>query len=182
MVEMYKYNSLYIWVEGKYDKLFFETIKPGLEKKYGRGQVHIRQYRQRKNSEITSLIEEREAKDDICIGVADIDSAPCISKRKQEKQREEFKSLDKNRIIIVVKEIESWYLAGLDDKACRKLEITNFDITDSITKSRFDHLWHRSKKFDSDIDFMQELLKAFDIETAKRKNKSFGYFAEKYGL
>ncbi len=180
---MYKYNSLYIWVEGKYDKLFFETIaKPGLEKKYGRGRVHIRQYRQRKNQEIVNLIEEREAKDDICIGVADIDSASCISKRKQEKQREEFKSLDKNRITIVVKEIESWYLAGLDDKACRELEIAKFDTTDSITKNRFDHLWRRNRKFDSVIDFMQEILKAFDIETAKQKNKSFRYFVKKYRL
>ncbi len=183
MVEIYKYNSLYIWVEGKYDKQLFERIvRPGFEKEYGRGRVHIRQYRQTRDAEVVSSIESFEADDGICIGVADINSSPCISGRKQEKQKEEFRSLDKDRIVIVVKEIESWYLAGLDDRACSELEIAVFDTTDNVTKSKFDGLWHKSKRFSSDVDFIQETLRLFDIETAKRKNKSFRYFAEKYGL
>ena len=42
---MCKYKHLYIWVEGTDDKrLFDKVIKPGFERKYGRGRVHIRQY------------------------------------------------------------------------------------------------------------------------------------------
>ena len=133
-----------------------------------------------KDAEIIRRIKSFEADDGICIGVADMDSAICVSGRKQEKQREEFKSLDKDRIVIVVKEIEAWYLAGLDDRTCRELGIDTFDTTDNVTKSKFDNLWSKSKKFNSDVDFMQEILRYFDIETAKRKNKSFEYFVRKH--
>ena len=37
----------------------------------------------------------------------------------------------------VIKEIESWYLAGLDNKVCRQLKINNFADTDNITKEKF---------------------------------------------
>lgn len=178
-MRMCKYNRLYIWVEGRRDKQFFEkVIKPKFEREYGRGRVHIRQYREMGDEKVASLIESFKAKDDDCICVADINSAPCVSKRKEEKQKEEFKNVDKDRIMIVIREIESWYLAGLDEDACKRLGITEFDNTDKITKARFDSLWRKSR--DSDVDFMQEILKSFDIETAKRKNTSFGYFVEKY--
>ena len=38
------------------------------------------------------------------------------------------------------------------------------------------------KRFSSILDFMQEILRCPDIETAKKKNRSFRYFVEKYGL
>ena len=180
---MCKYNRLHIWVEGRYDKEFFDkVVKPGFERKYGHGRVHIRQYSEMKNKEVTDFIESFKAKNDDCICVADINDAPCISERKREKQEKEFKNVDKDRIMIVIKKIEGWYLAGLDDDACEELGIANFQNTDEVTKSRFNSLWRESKKFDSEVDFMQEIVKPsnFDIETAKRKNKSFKYFVEKY--
>ncbi|MHC4361138.1 MAG: hypothetical protein ACYSTN_10185, partial [Planctomycetota bacterium] len=84
---------------------------------------------------------------------------------------------DINNVIVIVKEIESWYLAGLDSKNCKKLGIKVFRKTDNITKEQFDKL--RPRKFNSRIDFMIEILKRFSMETAKRKNKSFDYFIAK---
>jgi len=175
---MGKYNSLHIWVEGRDDQRFFERVaKPSFEKEYGRGRVHIRQYRRIKNDVVVDLIESFRKKDDDCICVADINSAPCVSGRKEEKQEEEFKNVDENEIVIVVKEIEGWYLAGLDEEACKRLGIVAFDNTDEVAKAGFDSLRRENK-----IVFRQEILRFFDIETAKRKNKSFRYFVKKYGL
>ena len=85
---------------------------------------------------------------------------------------------DKDKIIVVIKEIESWYLAGLDNEVCRQLKINNFADTDNVTKEKFNALI--PKKFTSRIDFMLEILKNFSIEIAKQKNNSFRYFVEKY--
>ena len=84
----------------------------------------------------------------------------------------------KIKIIVVVKEIESWYLAGLDNKVCKQLKIKNFPNTEKVTKEEFNSLI--PKKFTSRIDFMLEILKNFSIEIAKKKNTSFRYFVEKY--
>ena len=101
---MRKYKSLYIWVEGKSDKSLFEkVIKPRFERKYRN--VSIRQYSEMPNAVVISLTESFREKNDDCIGVADIDSAPCVSERKRQKQKEEFENLDKDSIVIVVKKL-----------------------------------------------------------------------------
>ena len=82
-----------------------------------------------------------------------------------------------DKIVIVIKEIESWYLAGLDEKQCKELGIKSFQETNDITKEQFNSVI--PTKYDSRIDFMAEILKRFSIETAKSKNNSFQYFIEK---
>jgi hypothetical protein len=79
---------------------------------------------------------------------------------------------------VVIKEIESWYLAGLDDRSSKRLGTRYLNTTDNVTKEQFNDLI--PKKFDSRIDFMQEILKCFHTETGKQKNTSFRYFLEKY--
>jgi len=81
-------------------------------------------------------------------------------------------------MIVVVKEIEGWYLAGLDNKVCKQFKIDSFANTDNVTKEKFNALI--PKKFTSRVDFISEILKNFSIEIAKQKNNSFQYFAKKY--
>jgi len=76
--------------------------------------------------------------------------------------------------IFVVREIEGWYLAGMDDVSSGKIGIKSFHNTEHINKSAFNDL--KPKKFNSRIDFMSEILKLFCIDTAKMKNRSFSYF------
>jgi len=179
---MCKYNRLYILVEGRDDKEFFDKIvKPEFEKEYGRGRVRVRQYRRTGDERVIDLIEGFKDSNDDYICVADIDKAPCVSGRKREKQGEEFKNVDEDRILIVEKEIESWYLAGLNDDICRRFGFSTFDTTDDFGRGKFKD-FQRLANFDSGIYFMREILKHFDIETAKRKNKSFRYFVKKYNL
>ena len=132
-----------------------------------------------KDEEVARLTEGFKAKNYDYICVADINNAPCVSGRKREKQEEEFKNIDENRIVIVVKKIEGWYLAGLDDDACKKFGFPPFDTTDVFGKGKFKELQRRAD-FNSRVNFLREILRYFDIETAKRKNKSFRYFVEKY--
>ena len=52
--------------------------------------------------------------------------------------------------------------------------------TDDITKKQFEQLM--SDKYSSKIDFMTEILKKFDYDTAVKQNTSFQYFDQKYKI
>ncbi len=81
---------------------------------------------------------------------------------------------------MVVREIEAWYLAGLNEESSRKLGVERrFDPTNNMTKDKFNR--PMPKKFGGAfLDFKIDVLKHFDIATAKRKNGAFAYFAERF--
>lgn len=171
-----KYRRLFFLIEGDDDERFCQRIiKPMLEGKYY--SVMLWKYAQEKNKRVDNFLRSIRAMNSDYIYSTDINRAPCVTAKKQGTQ-DKFEKMDKNRIIVVIKEIESWYLAGLDDRHSRKFGIPSFVTTDNITKEQFDGLI--PKKFDSRIDFMLEILKYFSIEIAKQKNKSFSYFIEKH--
>lgn len=170
------YQRLFIWVEGPDDVRFFnEVIKPIFDERYD--WVEVRAYAKEGSDYVIKFLKSIQAMQADYILVADINSAPCISKRKQ-KLHKIFKNVDEDRILVIVQEIESWYLAGLDEANSEKLRLPIFKTTNSFTKEQFNGLI--PEKFDSRIDFMLEILKHFSLETAKRKNDSLRYFIEKY--
>ena len=169
-----RYKRLFIWVEGDDDIRFFDRIiKPVFEKKYNF--VEVRACAQLKKKKIANFIKSIKAMKADYIYVADINNSPCITAKKQK-----IKNIEQNRIIIVIKEIESWYLAGLSSEDSEKFKIRPFKTTDNVNKEAFDKL--RPKSFDSRLDFMLEILKYFSIEIAKEQNQSFKYFIKKYKL
>jgi len=85
--------------------------------------------------------------------------------------------IEKKKIYIVIKEIESWYLAGIDNDASRLLNINHINDTEEVDKEKFLSL--KPDKFDSVIDYKQELLKYYSIEIAKTQNDSFKYFYDR---
>lgn len=171
-----RYKRLFIWVEGQDDARFFkEKIKPIFERKYN--SVSVRQYVMLKREKFDNFLQSIKEMNDDYIYVRDINGEPCVTAKKQEIQGR--LNIDNNRIMVVIKEIESWYLAGLDEESSKKLGTRSFTNTDNITKAKFDRLIPR-KVFDSRIDFLLEILKYFSIETAKQKNTSFRYFFEKH--
>ena len=96
-----------------------------------------------------------------------------------EKILRKYRLIDRNdKIAVVIKEIESWYLAGLSDKDSKELTGKKFKNTNTIIKEQFYNLI--PNRFDSRIDFMIEILKHFSVNFAKKKNTSFNYFMEKY--
>jgi hypothetical protein len=111
------------------------------------------------------------------IFVKDLDFAPCVSLRK-EKIRKKYIFIENANILIVKREIECWYLAGLDSTGITELGLKDYDTTDNFTKEEI--IRRMPKKYTSKIDFFQEILKRYSVETAKRKNTSFHYFLRKY--
>jgi len=167
---------LFIWVEGDDDERFFNGIlSPKLQRKYGT--IKIIRYAKMKKEKVDNFIRSIKAMGAEYIYLTDINDSPCVTAKKEEMQKK-YQNIDKDKIIVVIREIESWYLAGLDNKACKQLKIKNFANTDNVTKEKFNALI--PERFTSRIDFMSEILKNFSIEIAKQKNNSFQYFVEKY--
>ncbi len=170
------YRRLFVFVEGIDDARFFEKImKPELQNKYN--SVETRCYASLKKEKINNFLKSIKAMNAEYIFVTDIDNSLCVTAKKQ-KIKDKLGNIDEERIIVVVKEIEGWYLAGLDNTETKKFKIRTFGRTDSILKEQFNKLF--LKAFDSRIDFMIEILKVFSIEIAKQNNESFKYCIEKY--
>lgn len=185
------YRTLYILVEGRDDERFFErVIGPIFEETYNH--VQCWQYSQQEEGKVNSYLYSIRAMQaagaaDLII-VADLDESPCVTDRK-ERTLSRFRSLSIGndrltgvrlapRVLIVCREIESWYLAGLTDNDCRKLGIPRiFKNTDHLSKEQF--LGLMPERFGSKTEFMLEILQVFDHETARSRNRSFRYFMQK---
>ena len=174
-------KSLYILVEGNDDIQFFDRIiKPRIKGNYDSIILWDYAQKKKKNIKIKNFIRSIESMDADYIYVSDINNSPCVSEKKNN-IKGKFRNIDDNRIVIVVKEIESWYLAGLSDENAKKFKIrpSNIKDTNIISKEQFNVLIPENYR-DSRINFMIEILKYFCIETGKQRNKSFKYFVDKY--
>jgi hypothetical protein len=120
----------------------------------------------------------RQMKNDY-IFVADIDTERSVRDKKQILYYH-FSNIEGGSIIVVIKEIESWYYAGLSSESAVKLEVPEISFTNELTKEGFNRLIPR--KYDSRIDFMFEILKYFSIDSARMKNHSFRFFVDRYHL
>lgn len=99
------YRRLFIWVEGTDDERFFNTIiVPRLTGRYD--DIQVRRYSERKNDSIDKFLISIQAMGADYIFVADIDTAPCVTCKK-EQLLNAFNPLETNSIAIVKAEIES---------------------------------------------------------------------------
>lgn len=172
------YRRLFLLVEGNDDERFVATIvKPKLHVQYD----HVRtwQYAGRKQEKIEGFLKSIHAIGAEYIVFADLDASPCPAARKDQLANR-FAGLSADRVFVVVKEIESWYLAGISERAGKALGIGRVGPTDGLTKEEFDRQIPR--RFDSRIDFMLEMLKCFDLAMAGTQNKSFSHFLKKVNL
>jgi hypothetical protein len=171
-------KGLFVWVEGNDDQRLMEVVaKPSFQEVYR--YVAIRSYAQMKKSDVNKFLRATPYLPADYIFVGDLDNAQCITQRKAILQQE-FPPLDAANIIVVSREIESWYLAGITNEACRSLGIKAPAATDTLSKEEFNQFM--PNRFDSRIDWMREILENFSIETARTRNSSFEYFARKYQL
>jgi hypothetical protein len=109
------------------------------------------------------------------IFVTDLNALPCVPAKKDQVIAR-YGDLDPSRIAVVITEIEGWYIAGANERS--RLARRFPSRTDGLTKEQFNDRIPRT--FESRIDYMLELLKQFSVPTAKRRNSSFRYFAERY--
>lgn len=171
------YRMLFIFLEGDDDERFFDRIiKPMYERIYNC--VELVKYSEMKKQKVNNFLQSIKAMRAEYLFVLDLDESPCVTGKKKRIASKFAKLSEDHRILIVCKEIESWYLAGLNDEGCRQIGIQKrFDNTDRISKEQFNGMMPR--KFASRVDFMQEIMKVFDRETALTRNTSLGYLMRK---
>jgi len=171
-------RRLFILVEGQDDVRFFgRIVKPLLAPRYD--SVEILAYACTKRDKVNRFLQSVSQMKNDYIFVADIDFEHSVRDKKQILYYR-FNSIDGKSIVIVIKEIESWYYAGISGNLARELGVSDTSSTDDLTKEDFNRLIPR--RFDSRIDFMFEILKSFSMETAARKNHSFDFFTSRYNL
>jgi len=169
-------KKIRIFVEGINDARFFDWI---ISRYY---QVFPVPYQQKKNRIVCKYIEEAKSKEDHdYVFLADMDSHSysCVES-KINKRKDEYDALDDDdRIIIVREEIESWYIAGICDNCPNDIKIISIPTnTENFTKEDFEKIIP-SRFENSDIDFMIEIGKCFDLELAKSRNDSFSRLIKK---
>lgn len=171
------YSRIFILIEGNDDERFFNRIiKPKLEKNYMLVTFYKYSEIPKKKKKINNLLSSIKSMRANYIFVTDLNATPCITAKKEAKLIK-CGNIDKNKIIVVIKEIESWYLAGLDVEDSKKLGIPFYSDTSNLDKEQFNRLI--PKKFDSITNFKLEILNYFQTRIAKQKNKSFEYFLNK---
>ncbi len=170
------HKRMHVLLEGRDDREFFDgVIRPILQGKYE--YIHTWEYAEKTiERRINYLRSVRAMKADYLF-INDIDTSPCITQRKRHLVDSHRQMIDANCTIIVVREIESWYLAGVDDGVCLELGIPIIRHTDDVTKERFRSLV--PARFRSVADLMAEILRVFRVDTARGKNRSFGYLMDK---
>jgi len=171
-------KRLFILVEGEDDIRFFgRIIKPLIAGHYD--SVELMPYACIKREKVSRFLKTVTLMGNEYIFVADIDQERSVRDKKQILYYH-FNDIRGNNIVVVIQEIESWYYAGLSEGAAQKLGVPNLPSTDSMTKEDFNLLIPR--RFDSRIDFMFEVLKYFSVDIAVQKNRSFKFFADRYGI
>lgn len=174
--------DLYIIVEGDDDLRFFkdDKVKRALSDNYSRyARLHVIKFVHRNADSRKSLFDTIKGTSSDYIFVRDNDGATCVSSRKEEiVSRFGELALDRRRILIVKKEIESWYIAGVTNEFCRRNRISPEDDTEQFGKRKFDNLIPRDCR--SRISFMVDIMKTFSFDDAARRNSSFAYFMRKY--
>jgi len=170
------YKKLLILVEGPDDEnIFNEIVKPKLKKKYH--VVEVRRHSELSKTERRNLFKWIRKECFNYFYIVDMNDEECIPAKKQ-KILARFNYINEEKIIVIRKEIEGWYRAGYDEERARKWKIKPIIDTNSLTKEQFNRLI--PPHFTYRLPFMWEILKHFQIETAKKKNISFNYFFEKH--
>ena len=169
-------TKLYIFVEGHDDYVFFSNmIVPLFKKQYD--DVEILQYAQMKKIKSNKFVDSIITLGFDYLIVADIDEETSTTNKKRKIQGR-FPEADFDKMVIVIAETESWFIAGLKDEKADEWKIEKFERTELITKEVFNQLYGR--RFHSRIDFLEELMKQFDYDLAMKKNVSFEYFIKRY--
>lgn len=171
-------RGLFILIEGPDDNRFVERVisKP-LSELYA--WVKTYEYAHKAPKEVCALIRCLGSMNADYIFLKDLDLAPCVTFRK-EKVREKYVVVDNANILVVKREIEGWYLAGLDRTMMAELGLETYGSTDELTKEEF--IKRMPRRYTSRIDFLQEILKRYSMEMAQERNSSFRYFLRKYQL
>lgn len=179
---------LYIFVEGPDDEKFIKTFILGKEclKEYYKTINCVCYSKGWTANKIKKYIRDvivAQGHDYIFLADADFEGEiDCFPLRK-EKLVETYELPDINRVWIVIKEIESWFLAGFDEAFCKKEKLEFKQNTESVTKEIFDKIDKTKKKSHIQlIDFLIKKSSDFSFVEVTKRNKSLARFHDHFGL
>lgn len=171
-------RRLFILVEGNDDERFFTSIIiPLLSPRYRA--VRLIKYACMRSNRVCRFIRSIHRAGDELLLVTDIDKAPGVAAKKHIIM-ERFGVIQQGEIMVIIQEIESWYLAGLELEDAQRLGVRPLHSTDQVTKEIFNT--SIPPQYTSRIAYMIEILSRFSISSACRKNRSFHHFMNRYYL
>lgn len=157
----------FIFVEGTDDERFINSI---LKKE----NVKIIKYAKEKKEYINNYIKSIKSMANCdYIVVCDIDLKSLTQKK--DDILLQFPACEREKIIVSIAEIESWYIAGVDEAVSKSMKIKYIYYTENITKEKFDQMI--PQKMDR-INFMIEILKKFNLREAILRNNSLEVFVD----
>ena len=174
------YGRIYVLVEGSTDTLFVErVVMPAFKRERPNAVVQVLEYAARAPRWLRALLRSIEAQKADYVFVCDQDASVCKSSCKLKRQGT-CDSLMSHRICVVDREIEAWYLAGVDSDACRELKMHFLPSTDGITKEDFAAM--RPSRFSTNLDFMLSIVERFNLNHAldECRNRSLCYFIDRF--
>ena len=172
-----EYKKLFLFLEGDDDERYFNYLLLELFKKKV-SEIQIWKYANKaieKKKKFVNTINSVDFWDFIFF--IDYDSSTCITMKKENIIKQLINVAKKN-IIIIIEEIESWYLAGVDNDFLREIGCQKLMDRRSIylTKEIFNSMIPLKMPR---INFMRKILENYDIDKAIKNNSSLEYLFRK---
>ncbi|MCW6169320.1 MAG: hypothetical protein LVQ96_04370 [Thermoplasmatales archaeon] len=164
----------YFFVEGFYDGRFFRAIIDNIFKNLP---AKIIQYFIKRDEKVDRYIISLDAQHISFLFIADEDPDHFSSKESRINElTRRFPRLPREKIVLIVPEIEGWYIAGLPSQKARSLEIRNLPDPDNCSKEKFVSILPRNT---DGIPIRSEMLENYDLALAMSKSTSFQEFVNK---
>lgn len=165
-------DTLYLFIEGDDDeRLFRSVLWSGLSNYYS--EIKTIQWVEKKDEYVNNYLKSIKAMKQDYIFCTDLDE--CTPEQKVDKITKKRFCVEVGRLYIVAKAIESWYIAGIDPKMAKRLGLCRHPKgCENVCGRMFSSI--RPKRFETDTDFMIEILKAYSVALARKNNKSFDHF------
>jgi hypothetical protein len=162
------------FVEGDDDQRFLERIiSPLLADKYPI--IKYFRYAPCVPKEVCNLVRSIETSWDYFF-LADLDQNECLI-RKREAVCERMRAVNLRQVVIVEREIESWYASGVDANTAKKIGFKLPRDSGSFSK---EHLLRCvGKKFSTATDIRLALLDSYSLQRARLRSTSLSYLCER---
>ena len=180
-------NKLYLFIEGPWDRVFFETFLDSyLRNEYDFEEIIYLEFAENlePRAKLKQLVKEHKVNFMLCPDLDTLYDEVRRIERIKKLANEEFEvefELIKNKSFVVVQVIESWYLAGFKEDFCKKKGIAFYQNTEETNKATFKEIARSLKKPPLRLrdELTQTYRNNFTIDEAKKRNESFRKFFEK---
>lgn len=164
-------NHAYLWVEGDDDERFVKSIFVPYLTKFEHTQV-VR-YASMKDKKISDFLKSVDKMNAASFFFADRDSAATIDDRVSGLRRR-YSIPDTCQVIIVCREIEGWYLAGIDNLGDRRRWDGDAGVdVNAVTKATFNS--GQPRRFRVRTEWMIELLRSHEPSSASMRSPSYQF-------